>query len=1720
MASPALVHYTAILGIDRSVFEHSGAGLDPPLTSRPISSIVEHVTPHNRAHPPGVKEDKNDLRPSLLPPLAFPNGCWLNIESPTIASRNKTRTGSHLHSFIITVRNQDATCVYGHVLTRYYPMHDESHQAVLRMQIAADAMKQVVNDDSTYSISNVFQPADTAVEPQALVVLTFQPIHETMRYVLSTFDEWIGPNQRLSYAHAVLIYRVVAGGPAFRLSNENMTFSSAEDSHILLSDLKIPEEKILRNLKEAFPGPQKVCTTLQLPVEDKEAHNQLYQYAPNKLEYIRIPWIEDDNSNFAILPPTSCHYWELPQTSWRCNQCKEQFTGMSRSSVSHQNDKIPVEDVKIIENLRSVESNSCIKCVQKSQKISAPVAVGVIDKSSSSSRMSFFVEPPLEKNTEFAENKTDYSNSLKAIPWPFTLRSNSGLPPLDYDPRFLFSKVSPANIIALLTSLLCERNVLIISKDTSILPDVMSALLTLLHPFIWCGAFSPVMPSQYALMSFLQSPMPVFLGCHPSLAKAAALVDEEGGGQNEALQQYVSQGGERPWNGTDSSGAGTRWNVQNRISFEQFMKNHENKETVSSDFLVTDGSKNKVPLSFWKQYEHILALNGSLPYNQEQNTGEAPNRLSGFSKLVSAAAKSISSSLQTSMDVLVYAPTATLLESTWAGLGMDTELKEDDSRKESDVAMGAKHYQKSGKSIYGNDRAAACSVVVFDLDHDAISPNYVPPSHLLPSRLSTKLWNSILLHAPLYSWANPDSQCPPPLPDFPLDTTVPEIEAAESIYDEFAKRAESRGWDGLSAVSSEDSENNDVESTKTQLFADSLFAPFKGKPFRPIIASMNKKVDENSNVNESEMTSTSGKSIVGMADGTSKMDDEEENYDEEDEEEDSLGISSKISASSRRLTFSSRTLSGSNRNFSQAGSSKAPVASIRTLNQIHSDEEDDDEDEEMENVSRSFSNQIANRRRKMMHKTQSLDCRPIVVSAPWELWRNRLRLQQSLNSDYFHLSISASHDGRSNSSDRYSIEVREPPLHFAKLRIEAMKVMVSLFKAYRVYMHAEAVQEMQIVIDSDSASEKTDAHHSDKPDTTRIKEVASSDDLGSSVPRARGSSSSIISHVLDELELDNLNEAEINSQTKESVASTSVVNVAKPSSSSTAIFSLPSIARRLMRKSVNSEIAGSSSDLSARSGKDILQSSKKKRLTSDVSRTPVPFIRSVGSQRNFLWNVQNAQLGQTSSMEETQTGNPQTGRFQTPASSFSRNSISSADFDNPESRFNRATSLTYSIPEETFPGLSLSFSSASVSDHVSSAASFENQLTGSFPPLENILEETLTSKDDSHSAPIVASSIVASTSQVSLEGSSSSVSQEVSIKESPDRQSDSISPTKSLKKYASIFKPPRYEDAFNVEEFLAEETPPDSEPLITHITKATQLFAVFVQDRCLASGSGLVSSSDLFDRLCWQKMYLRSWRHSNLRTRSTSGQLFKAIRGTLCKSWERRYFELNSNILAYYSNAVKIEELKNKVMYLKVVAASSGRNLLVADEKSMSDGNGSTDPKAELKAAELSLEKLMASSYKRSFYLVSGRTEVVIPSSTMALFPTAYVFQLVNPSIREMRQRILSKQSSDSFDTTSSNAQLAGNDRDVLTLCADSAAERRDWILFLKARVRPEGYVNVLKSAYLVDATKYDDDGDQAIPSPTKENSGDHLDDNYDAHVAARASLMLAYNKLMEQPSD
>jgi hypothetical protein len=84
------------------------------------------------------------------------------------------------------------------------------------------------------------------------------------------------------------------------------------------------------------------------------------------------------------------------------------------------------------------------------------------------------------------------------------------LPLLDLSMKSLFEFLSLENVVTVIGLLLCERSVVLCSRNVSLLTPAGEALRALLFPFSWQAIYIPVLPRS--TFDFLYSPVPFFMG--------------------------------------------------------------------------------------------------------------------------------------------------------------------------------------------------------------------------------------------------------------------------------------------------------------------------------------------------------------------------------------------------------------------------------------------------------------------------------------------------------------------------------------------------------------------------------------------------------------------------------------------------------------------------------------------------------------------------------------------------------------------------------------------------------------------------------------------------------------------------------------------------------------------------------------------------------------------------------------------------------------------------------------------------------------------------------------------------------------------------------------------------------------------------------------------------------------------------------------------------------
>lgn len=118
---------------------------------------------------------------------------------------------------------------------------------------------------------------------------------------------------------------------------------------------------------------------------------------------------------------------------------------------------------------------------------------------------------------------TDPQMSDLLSPFDFTTvaASSSLLPSLssyvDFSMEELFNCLSVENVIALVTCILLERQVVLVSSRYSVLTCVGETLKSLISPLVWSHVFAPILPKS--MLECLQCPTPYLFGVHSSYRK-------------------------------------------------------------------------------------------------------------------------------------------------------------------------------------------------------------------------------------------------------------------------------------------------------------------------------------------------------------------------------------------------------------------------------------------------------------------------------------------------------------------------------------------------------------------------------------------------------------------------------------------------------------------------------------------------------------------------------------------------------------------------------------------------------------------------------------------------------------------------------------------------------------------------------------------------------------------------------------------------------------------------------------------------------------------------------------------------------------------------------------------------------------------------------------------------------------------------------------------------
>ncbi|XP_078722492.1 DENN domain-containing protein 3 isoform X1 [Lampetra fluviatilis] len=133
------------------------------------------------------------------------------------------------------------------------------------------------------------------------------------------------------------------------------------------------------------------------------------------------------------------------------------------------------------------------------------------------------------KDSLFEDRIADFAATLALVPCPppgvlhvslmlrplqmiLTPPSEPGEPAIDVDLRLPFLCFSPSQVLQILTCLLTERRVVLLSPELSLLTPLAESLLHLLRPLSWRHAYAPVLSA--GMLDFLEAPTVFLMGCH------------------------------------------------------------------------------------------------------------------------------------------------------------------------------------------------------------------------------------------------------------------------------------------------------------------------------------------------------------------------------------------------------------------------------------------------------------------------------------------------------------------------------------------------------------------------------------------------------------------------------------------------------------------------------------------------------------------------------------------------------------------------------------------------------------------------------------------------------------------------------------------------------------------------------------------------------------------------------------------------------------------------------------------------------------------------------------------------------------------------------------------------------------------------------------------------------------------------------------------------------
>lgn len=121
------------------------------------------------------------------------------------------------------------------------------------------------------------------------------------------------------------------------------------------------------------------------------------------------------------------------------------------------------------------------------------------------------------------------------------------LPLVDFSYRPLFTCLSVDNVLSIMGYLCAEYKICVCSTNIALLTPVQEALLSLLFPLVWQGAYVPITPAN--MLEILDAPVPIIMGTHSSYLTDTDPEDRARG------VVFVDLDNDRVYHGTTESGA-------------------------------------------------------------------------------------------------------------------------------------------------------------------------------------------------------------------------------------------------------------------------------------------------------------------------------------------------------------------------------------------------------------------------------------------------------------------------------------------------------------------------------------------------------------------------------------------------------------------------------------------------------------------------------------------------------------------------------------------------------------------------------------------------------------------------------------------------------------------------------------------------------------------------------------------------------------------------------------------------------------------------------------------------------------------------------------------------------------------------------------------------------------------------------------------------------------